>query len=258
MVEVLDVHSDPDHHRSVLTVAGPSSALAEAMVSATHQAATLIDLNHHKGVHPRLGAMDVVPFVPALDSSMKEAVGTAVTTARAIADRLEIPCFLYGEAAKSAERRSLPATRRMAFKEWAPDFGRKSPHPTAGSTVVGARGPLVAFNVNLATADAEVARQIAAEVREGGGGLPHVRAMGVELRSRGMVQVSMNLLRPKETKVSQAFEAVLRLAHQKRAQVIESEIVGLAPKEAISTWESMKLLSPPKILEEELARAFPG
>lgn len=256
-VQVLDVHSDPDHHRTVLTVAGPSSPLVDAIVSTTRQAADSIDLNLHRGVHPRLGAMDLIPFVPAINASMKDAVDAAIQTAGRISNRLRIPCFLYGAAAKSTERRNLPAIRRMAFKGWAPDFGTKDPHPTAGATIVGARGPLVAFNVNLASGDLGLARRIAALVRESGGGLPHVRTIGLKLGSREVVQVSMNLLAPGETTVGEAFEAVFRASKQEGVAVIECEIVGLVPRNAIGGGEeSLLLRSPPKFLEDELARAF--
>lgn len=252
---VLDVHSDPDHNRTVLTAAGPSPGLVDAMVAATSKAAQLIDLNAHEGVHPRTGAMDVVPFVPILGSAMKHAVAAAADCAERIAGELGVPCFLYAESARSAERRDLPRIRRAAFREWEPDLGGPRPHPTAGGTVVGARGLLVAFNVNLASQDLNVADRIARAVRSTGAGPPGLRAMGVALKTKGIVQVSMNLIRPLITTIADAFDAVARAARMQGVAIVESELVGLAPRAAFAgrTPESLGLRTPPKILEEELA-----
>lgn len=259
MVRILDVHSDPDHHRSVLTAAGPAVALVDAMVSATREAARLIDLRTHEGAHPRLGAMDVVPFVPVLGSTMGIAVEAATRTAERIATQLGIPCFLYGEAARSPERRSLPSIRKRAFIEFSPDFGPPTAHRSAGATVVGARGPIVAYNVNLAATDVAVASRIARRVRSSGGGLPHLRAMGVELRTRRGVQVSMTLTHPVETTIGDAFDAVATAAGEAGVDILESELVGLAPRAALAgrSSESLRLEKQPKILEEILAEAFP-
>lgn len=258
MVRILDLHSDHDHNRSVLTAAAPAFALVEAMVSATREAARLIDISIHEGAHPRMGAMDVLPFVPALNSTIKDAVPAARMTAEQIAGRLGIPCFLYEWAATSEDRRNLPDIRKAAFTRWAPDYGGPASHPTAGATVVGAREPLAACNVNLSTQDVEVARRIAREIRSSGGGLPHLRALGMDLPSRGLVQISMNLLRPLVTTVADAVDAITRSAQNHGVDTVETELVGLVPKGALGGRdpESLGLKISPKILEEELSRAF--
>lgn len=256
-VRVLDVNSDPDHHRSVLSVAGPSEPLVEAMLSAAAEAARLIDLNDHRGAHPRLGSMDLVPFVPVIEATMHDAIGAARAAAKRIAEQLSIPCFLYEEASRYRDRRSLPKLRKEAFVSWAPDFGGPTQHPTAGATIVGARGLLVAFNVNLRTKDIGAAKRIANAVRNQ---LAHVRTMAVDLESRGAVQVSMNLVRPLETNIAKAFDMVARRTAAEGVEVFDSELVGLAPQAAFGGRdpESLGLREPPKILEDELAQAFPN
>lgn len=259
-VQLLDVHTDPDHNRSVLTLAGRADALVDGVVAAASTAVQMIDLPTHEGAHPRLGAIDVIPFVPVSTdpAGMATAVSAAREAARRIADEVGIPCFLYGEAGSG---RSLPEVRRRAFADLAPDFGGPGPHPTAGAAAVGARGPLVAYNVDLDTDDVALARHIAASIRERNGGLPHVRALGMALPSRGIVQVSTNLLLPAVTTIGAVFEAVAALAAAAGVDVRGSEIVGLTPRAALpASTDHLLLREPPKILEAELARcmASPG
>lgn len=260
LVRILDVHSDPDHNRSVLTAAGPPVALIDAMVAGTRAALRLIDLTSHKGEHPRLGAMDVIPFVPVLDATLPEAEEAAEKCGARIAEELAIPCFFYENNARSQKRASLPALRKAAFAGMPPDVGPSRPHPTAGATVVGARGPLVAFNVNLASGDLRAAERVVRSIRTTSGGLPHVRAMAVLLSSRGIVQVSMNLTRPSETTIADAYDACAQAATDAGVRVLESEIVGVTPRAALGgrALESLSLREPVKVLEDELARAFPG
>jgi glutamate formiminotransferase len=250
---LLDVHTDPDHNRSVLTFAGSAGALVDGVVAAASMAAQTIDLPAHEGVHPRLGAIDVIPFVPVSTDpgGMATAVSAARETARRIADEVGVACFLYEEAGCG---RSLPEVRRRAFAGLAPDFGGAGPHPTAGAVAVGARGPLVAYNVDLDTSDLALARRVAASIRERGGGLPHVRALGLALPSRGIVQVSANLLRPAATTIGDVFEAVARLAAAEGVGVRGSEIVGLIPRAALpASTAHLRLHQPPRVLETELA-----
>jgi glutamate formiminotransferase len=255
-VEVIDAHSDPDHNRSVLTLAGRAGALVDGVVAAASKAAQLIHLPAHEGVHPRFGAIDVVPFVPAGPdpSGMATAVSAAREAARRIATEVGIPCFLYEEAGWG---RSLPEVRRRAFAGLGPDFGGPGPHPSAGATAVGARGPLVAYNVDLDTHALALARHIAASIRERDGGLPHVRALGLALPSRGIVQVSANLLRPTVTTIGAVFDAVAALAAAGGVDVRGSEIVGLIPQAALPASTAHLLLrEAPRTLEAELARCM--
>jgi glutamate formiminotransferase len=302
-VLVLDRSSDPDHDRSVLTLAGPGPALVEAAVAGAAACARLIDLRRHRGVHPRMGALDVLPFVPlgaattlrgGADPDL-DCAALAVRAGRRIAEEAGIPVYLYGAAARRPERATLPAVRahgrqalraapeaadaqaaasaapetepavRRAAAVAAPDLGGPGLHPTAGATAVGARGVLVAYNVDLADADLALARSIATAVRERDGGLPAVRAMGVELAGRGLVQVSMNLLDFRVTPPAVAFAAVARLAGLAGARVVRSEVVGLVPAAALAGTDPAALrldgFTPDLLLEERLAaalRARPG
>jgi glutamate formiminotransferase len=240
-VRLLDVSSDPDHHRSVLTLAGEPGDLIPALLALYEAAIAEIDLRSHRGVHPRVGAVDVVPFVPLAGATMADAVACAERLGAEVARRFDLPVYLYEEAARRPERRSLAEIRRGGFEgfsariaepDWAPDFGPARVHPTAGVTVIGARFFLIAFNVVLDTPDVAVARAVARKVRESGGGLPAVRAMGVYLASRGLAQVSMNLLDYRRTPVLRAFERVREEAAALGARVLESELIGLMPEEA--------------------------
>lgn len=224
---VLDRHTDPDHHRSVFTLAGPAAHDAEgAARRLTLAAADQLDLRAHAGVHPRLGIVDVVPFV-ALDGDRGSGVVAALAFARWIACDLRVPAFLYDDADTSS--RSLPELRRDAFGVRAPDFGPAEPHPRLGATAVGAREHLVAVNCVLDRDDLTLARAVATRVRAGGGGLPGVRALGLPLASQGRSQVSMNLARLAETGLEAACDEVRRLVEAAGANVESVEVVGLVP-----------------------------
>lgn len=241
-VYLLDRSSDPTHNRTVLTLAGEAAPLQLAILALFRTAIATIDLRTHRGAHPRLGAVDVVPFIPLEGVTMSECVALARATGADVAARFELPVFLYEEAASTPARRNLADIRRGEFEglgarmedpAWTPDYGPRRPHPTAGSTVIGARPPLVAFNVNLATDRIETARAIAATVRYSSGGLPHVKAMGVALEPRGIVQVSMNLTNFEKTSIVRVFEAVRDEAERHGTTIVESEIVGLVPRAAL-------------------------
>jgi glutamate formiminotransferase len=227
---VLDVHTDPDHNRSVLTLAGQPQAVAEAALAIARAAVARIDLSGHAGVHPRLGAVDVVPFVP-LDDPGPAGLAAAAELARAWAQRaaaeLGLPAFLYDAA--DPDGRSLPEVRRDAFRGRRPDFGPGEPHPTAGAVAVGARPVLVALNCELSDGDIAVARAVARALRERDGGLPGVRALGFELASKDRAQVSMNLVDLAATGVETACEAVRREAGRRGRSVTAVELVGLLP-----------------------------
>jgi glutamate formiminotransferase len=240
-VRLLDVSSDPDHDRSVLTLAGEAGDLRAGLLALYETALREIDLTRHQGVHPRVGAVDVVPFVPLGDTPMEEAVTAAETLASQVAERFDLPVYLYEQAARRPERRRLADIRRggfegfpakMADPAWVPDFGPARVHPTAGVTVIGARFFLIAFNAVLETADVSIAKAIARKVRESGGGLPAVRAMGVYLESRGRAQVSMNLVDFRQTSVLTALNRVRQEAEVLGSRVLESELIGLMPEEA--------------------------
>ena len=262
-VRLLDVSSDPDHNRSVLTLAGEAAGLQAALLSLYEAALAEIDLTRHQGVHPRVGAVDVVPFVPLGDTPMAAAVAAAERLAPEVARRFGLPVYLYECAARRPERTALADIRRGGFEgfaakladpAWAPDFGPPRVHPTAGVTVIGARFFLIAFNAVLETPNVAVARAVARKVRESSGGLPAVRAMGVYLASRGRAQVSMNLVDYRRTSVFCALARVSREADALGTRVIESEVIGLMPEEAALEAAREALLLPvaPAILEERL------
>ena len=240
-VRLLDLHSDPDHNRSVLTLAGEAGDLRACLLALYAAALSEIDLTHHEGVHPRVGAVDVVPFVPLGDTPMEAAVAAAEELAAEVADRFGLPVFLYERAARKPGRRLLADVRRGGFEglparfadpEQAPEFGPARVHPTGGATVIGARFFLIAFNAVLDTPDVSVARAVARKVRESGGGLPAVRALGVFLASRGLAQVSMNLVDNPQTSVWSALKRVRQEAAALGARVVETELIGLMPEEA--------------------------
>jgi glutamate formiminotransferase len=241
-LRVLDTSSDPAHNRSVLSLAGDGAALKQAVLALFDAATREIDLRSHEGEHPRLGAVDVVPFVPIEGVTMEDCVGLARDTAAEVARRFNVPVFLYEEAASAPARRNLEDIRRGEFEglaakmtapEWAPDFGPASPHPTAGASVIGARMPLIAYNINLATDRLDVAKKIAAAIRHSSGGFRFVKAMGIALDDRGIVQVSMNLTNYEKTPIHRVFEVVKREAARYGVNVLESEIVGLVPAAAL-------------------------
>ncbi len=240
---VLDSSSDASHNRSVFTFAGGAVAVETGVMALFERAVADIDLRAHRGEHPRLGAVDVVPLIPVAGVSMADCVALAKAIGAAIAARFEVPVYLYEEASPDPARRRLEDIRRGGFEglaakmsraEWAPDFGPAVPHPTAGATVVGARRALIAFNVNLATDRIDIARAVARHVRESSGGLPHVKALGLRLAERGLVQVSMNLTNYEETPIEQVFDAVEREAARHGVSLAESELVGLIPAAALA------------------------
>jgi glutamate formiminotransferase/glutamate formiminotransferase/formiminotetrahydrofolate cyclodeaminase len=259
---VLDVTMDADHNRSVITFAGAPEAVLAAAVDAAGDAVARIDLNRHSGVHPRIGAIDVLPFVPIREVSMADCVELAVRAGEAIWSRFRVPSYLYEFAARSEDRRNLAGIRKGQFegmrsRACPPDIGGPEPHPTAGAVAIGARKVLIAFNVNLAGADLPVAKEVARRVRTSSGGLPCVKALGLALETAGLVQVSMNLTDYEVTPVRVAFDAVAREARLLGALVAESELIGLAPRAALdpATAAHVRLrdFHPRMILENRLA-----
>jgi glutamate formiminotransferase / 5-formyltetrahydrofolate cyclo-ligase len=241
-VRLLDFSSDPSHNRSVFTLVGDEAGVEAAVLALFERAVAAIDLRTHKGEHPRLGAVDVVPFVPIEGVTMAECVALAKRVGAIVADRFHVPVFLYEEASANAARKNLEDIRRgefeglaakMSAKEWAPDFGPAVPHASAGATVIGARMPLIAYNINLATDRLDVAKKIAAAIRHSSGGFRFVKAAGFALENRGLVQVSMNLTNYEKTPIFRVFEVVKREAARYGVQVLESEIVGLIPSAAL-------------------------
>jgi glutamate formiminotransferase len=242
-VRLLDHSSDPSHNRSVFTMAGDAAPLKQAVLALYEQVVPAIDLRIHKGEHPRVGAVDVVPFVPIQGVTMEACVALAKDAAAAVAERFGVPVFLYEEASSNPARKNLEDIRRGEFEGlaakmtspgWAPDYGPAQPHPTAGASVVGARMPLIAYNINLATDRLDVAKKIAAAIRYSSGGYRYVKAMGVRLDDRGgIAQVSMNLTNYEKTPVFRVFETVKREAARYGVAVLESEVVGLVPSQAL-------------------------
>jgi glutamate formiminotransferase / 5-formyltetrahydrofolate cyclo-ligase len=241
-VRVLDHSSDASHNRSVLTLAGDAAAIKAGILALFAAAVEAIDLRTHRGEHPRLGAVDVVPFVPIEGVTMAECVLLAKDVAADVAERFGVPVFLYEEASDNPARKALEDIRRgefeglagkMARPGWAPDFGPAQPHPSAGASVIGARMPLIAYNINLDTDRLEVAKKIAAAVRHSSGGLRYVKAMGVKVEDRNLAQVSMNLTNYEKTPMFRVFELVKREAARYGVSVVESEIVGLVPAAAL-------------------------
>ncbi len=236
-VKLLDFSSDRDHHRSVFTFIGGPEAIKDAAFSLAMKAIDLIDMGEHKGGHPRLGAVDVVPFVPIQGVEMEEAVQIAHEFGMGLGKR-GIPIFFYEEAATRPERRDLPSIRKGEYEglqeklqdpKWKPDEGPDQFNPKSGATVVGARFPLIAYNVNLKTKDLSLAKEIAKKVRFKDGGFPHVRAIGVDLKEKGMVQVSMNLTNYRVTNIPKVYEFIKEEALKKGIEIEGSEIVGLIP-----------------------------
>jgi glutamate formiminotransferase len=263
-VTLLDRTSDPDHNRSVLTLAGPAPSVAGAIESTARVAIERIDLRAHEGRHPRLGALDVVPFVPIAATPMDHCVELAREVGARLAHRFDLPVYLYAEAATRPERRLLADIRRPQFEGLAaamahpggePDFGPRRPHPSAGATVVGARPFLIAWNVNLASTDLGVARQIARAIRERDGGLARVQALGLFLDALGVAQVSMNLLDFRVTPMWRVWEAVKELAQQSGVELLESELIGLAPLAALEEVAAHIGIGPDRPIPDRITEA---
>lgn len=241
-VRLLDRSSDASHNRSVFTLAGSAEGVERAVMALFERAIAAIDLRTHTGEHPRLGAVDVVPFVPIEGVTMAECVELAKRVGAAVGARFGVPVYLYEEASTNPLRKNLEDIRRgefeglaarMASEGWAPDFGPAVPHPTAGATVIGARTALIAYNINLATDRVDVARKIAAAIRHSSGGYRYVKAAGFKIEDRGIVQVSMNLTNYEKTPIFRVFETVKREAARYGIAILESEIVGLVPAAAL-------------------------
>lgn len=241
-VKLLDYSSDADHNRSVITVIGEPEALKTAVIDAVGRAVKLIDLTQHSGQHPRMGAVDVVPFIPIRNVTMEAAVALSKEVAEAVGNQFQLPVFLYEKSATATHRENLATVRKGEFEglqekmllpEWVPDFGPYAPHPTAGAVAIGARMPLVAYNVNLGTDNLEIATAIAKKVRFVGGGLRYCKAMGVTLEERGITQVSMNLTDYTKTAIYRAHELVRIEAQRYGVPVVGAEVIGLVPMEAL-------------------------
>ena len=243
-VRLLDYSSDPSHNRSVFTFVGNRDGVKRATLALFEAALPAIDLRSHRGEHPRLGAIDVVPFVPIEGITMEECVGLAKDVGAAIAERFGVPVYLYEEASADPLRKNLEDIRRGEFEglvakmqmpEWIPDFGPRAPHASAGASVIGARMPLIAYNINLNTNRLDVAKKIAAAIRQSSGGLRYVKAAGFMLEDRNIAQVSMNLTNYQKTPIFRVFEIVKREAERYGVSILESEIVGLVPSAALTS-----------------------
>lgn len=263
---VLDLTWDADHHRSVLTLAGAPPAVERAAVAVARKAVAEIDLTRHRGRHPRMGAVDVLPFVPLRDAAMDDAVALARSAGAVLGAELGLPVFLYESAATRPERRNLAAVRAPQFEglrdligrdpAWRPDFGPERLHPTAGAVAVGARMPLIAFNIDLETDDVDVARDIARRIRERDGGLPGIKALGLYLDQRRCAQVSINVCDYTKTGLLAVFDAVERLAAPHGTSVRAGELIGLVPAAAFPEDGARRLkiadFTPSRILENRL------
>jgi len=241
-VTLLDYSSDADHNRSVLTLLGDPSGIAEVAFALCKTAAAQIDMTKHKGEHPRMGATDVMPFVPIRGVTLDDCAAIACTVAKRISEELAIPTFLYEHAATRSERENLADVRRGEFEglseklhdpAWMPDFGDPTPHPTAGATAVGARGPLIAFNINLSTDDIQIAQAIAKTIRASSGGYRACKAIGIRLNDRDIAQVSMNMTNYEITPLYRVFEAVRFEAKRWGVDIVGSELIGLAPAKTL-------------------------
>ncbi len=255
-VTLLGWESDADHHRSVITFAGPVDAVGEGAVRGVGAAARRIDLNLHRGVHPRVGAADVVPFVPLAGSTLEECVELAHRAGAEIWERFRVPVYFYEAAALVPERRPLQNVRRDGFDGKPPDIGDLAAHPSAGAVMVGARHFLIAYNVNLATPDAAIAREIAHEIRESSGGFRFVKALGLHLASSNHAQVSMNLTRFAEIPLEELYRKIERAAARRGTSIAESELIGFIPQAAYDQapdfFERTRGFDPSRIIENHL------
>jgi glutamate formiminotransferase len=266
-VRLLDYSSDASHNRSVITMVGEAGPLRAAVLALFEAAVAAIDLRSHTGEHPRVGAVDVVPFVPIEGVAMPECVALARDVGAAVAERFGIPVFLYEEASDNLQRKNLEDIRRGEFEGlaakmsspgWAPDFGPPTPHVSAGTSVIGARMPLIAYNINLNTDRLDVARKIAAAIRHSSGGLRYVKAMGVKVEDRNLAQVSINLTNYQKTPIHRVFDMVVREAERYGVAVLESEVIGLIPAAALigaaEHYLQLERFGPTQILENKLRR----
>src|SRR5579862_1100761 len=271
-VFVLAHESDIDHNRSVITLAGEPGPVAEAAVRAVGKASEIIDLTRQTGAHPRIGATDVVPFIPVHGLTLEDCVALAKKAAHEIWQRYRIPVYLYEAAAQRPERMNLEKIRKGQFEglreevltnpDRAPDIGEPRLHPTAGATVVGARKFLIAYNINLNTSDIEIAKRIGKNIRFSNGGLRYVKAMGVDLRARNLAQVSINMTDFEQTPLHRVFEMVKREAERYGVSIVGSEIVGLIPKRAIELTADFYLqlenFSPAQVFENRIEVSLSG
>jgi glutamate formiminotransferase / 5-formyltetrahydrofolate cyclo-ligase len=239
---VIDLNMDSDHNRSVITIVGEPDGLLEGILSLAEKAVQLIDLHEHHGEHPRMGSVDVIPFIPVRGVTMSDCIELSHRVGERIANELEIPVYLYEQSATCSARQNLATIRKGEFEgfankivlpEWHPDFGEPQIHPTAGVVAIGAREFLVAYNIDLNTSDLTVAKEIARAVRFSSGGLRYVKALGFPLEERGIVQVSMNLTNFRKTPLLRVFELVKREAERRGVLVMGSEIVGTVPRQAL-------------------------
>ncbi len=269
-VHLLDFSPNPDHNRTDVTLIGPPAKIKAAALDIAVKCVELIDMNKHKGEHPRMGAIDVVPFIPVSNVTMDECISLANEFAKEFSEKTNVPCFLYEEAAKREDRRNLADVRRGEYEaiktelgqnpNRIPDYGPNKSHPTAGATAVGARFFLIAFNVNLGTTNVEIAKKIAQAVRHSSGGYRYVKAMGFEIKERNIVQVSMNLVNYQKTPLFRVFETIKNEAERYGVPVIGSEIVGLLPLESVAQiadhYLRLENFTMSQILEKKLLETF--
>lgn len=266
---LLDHSADPSHNRAVFTIAGSGSAVVDALLELVEVAVARIDLRTHQGAHPRLGAVDVVPFIPLEGARLDDCIDLSHRFAAIVAGRFGLPVFLYEASASAPHRRRLEDVRRgevaglagrLQSPEWRPDYGPSVPHPTAGALITGARMPLIAFNIDLETNDVAIARLIARVIRERNGGLPCVKALGLSVPHRERAQVSMNLTDYRATSVQTVFDAVSAEARRHGVEVAESELIGLIPEAALAgtTAERLKLtgFTESRILERRIGEVL--
>lgn len=241
-VTLLDYSSDPSHNRTVITFLGSPEGVKQAAVGVARKAVELIDLTKHQGEHPRMGAVDVIPFIPVKEVGMEECVALSKEVARRVWEEAKLPVFLYEESASTPDRVNLAQIRKGQFEgmaqkvkeeEWEPDFGGRTIHPTAGVVAVGARMPLVAFNINLSTSDVDIASKIAKIIRKSSGGLDCVKALGVMLEERNIAQVSINMTNFHKTPLYRVLELVRAEAARYGVHVVGTEIIGLTPMQAL-------------------------
>ena len=264
-VKLLDYFSDSDHNRTVVTFIGDPEGVKQAALRSSLRALESIDMRTHIGGHPRLGAVDVVPFVPIRGMGMKEAAGIAHQFGREFGEMGEVPVYFYGEAATDPRRKKLADIRKgeyeglrekLSIPGWEPDAGARTFNPKSGATVVGARFPLIAFNVNLRTQNLDFAKRVARKIRESSGGIPSVQALGVELKERGMVQVSMNLTDYRRTSIPKVVEFIRAEIAGTGVEIAETELVGLLPLEALEDvvreYLKMPEFTPEQVIETHL------